>query len=52
MISYKKMKFTKGVRKYIRFEKARIRQEFFDFETRKREIQKLYEKFFKAVPKS
>jgi len=43
----KKMKLAKGIRKYIRQEKARIRREILDIEEQKRKIEELYKKFQK-----
>ncbi len=37
-------KLSKGIRKYIRKEKARIRREVLDIEEQKRLIKELYEK--------
>jgi hypothetical protein len=38
-----KLTISKGYRKYIRKEKARIRREVLDVEEQKRQIEKLYE---------
>lgn len=38
-------RFSKSVRKYVRREKARLRQEFLDYTTRKKLFQELYKKF-------
>ena len=40
-----KGKFPRGVQKYIRREKARIRREFFNPQDREEHIQKVYKKF-------
>jgi len=40
-----KKKLPKGVRKYIRKEKARIRREVLDIKEQEELIQQLYEKF-------
>lgn len=40
-----KGKFPRGVQKYIRREKARIRREFFDVKDREERIQDVYKKF-------
>jgi len=37
-------KLSKGIRKYIRKEKARLRREVFDIEEQKKLIQELYQK--------
>jgi hypothetical protein len=42
-----KMKLPKGIRKFIRKEKARIRREVLDLKKQEEEIKKLYEKFLK-----
>jgi len=36
-----KRKLSKGIRKYIRKEKARLRREIFDFKKREKEVKKL-----------
>lgn len=38
----KKIKISKGYRKYIRQEKARIRREILDIEEQKKQIESLY----------
>jgi len=40
----RKKRLSKSIRKHIRLEKARLQREFPDFEERKKEIKKLYEK--------
>lgn len=40
-----KKKLPRGIRKYIRREKARIHREVFDIKEQERLIKKLYEKF-------
>jgi len=40
-----KIQLSRGVRKYIRKEKARIRREVLDFEEQTRRIEELYKKF-------
>lgn len=42
-----KRKIPRGLRKYLRKEKARIRREFFDIDKQQQEIKKLYQKVFK-----
>ena len=42
-----KKKLPKGIRKYIRKEKARIRREILDLKEQERLIQELYKKFSK-----
>ena len=37
--------FSKGTRKYIRLQKARIRREIFDFKKQQELIQELYQRF-------
>jgi len=39
-------KLPKSIRKYIRFEKSRIRREFLDIKKQKEEIDKIYQKFY------
>lgn len=46
-----KRRFPRGVQKYIRKEKARIRRDFFDREEREEHIQKMYAKFSYMEPK-
>lgn len=41
----KKKRLSKGIRKYIRTKKARIRREVLDMEEQKRLIKELYKKF-------
>lgn len=43
----KKMKLSKGIRKYIRQEKARIRREILDIGKQDKLIEELYKKFHK-----
>lgn len=43
----KKTKLAKSIKKYIRKEKARIRQEVFDIEEQKKLIENLYQRFLK-----
>ena len=43
----KKKKLPKGLRKYIRREKARIRRQVLDLPEQEKSIKKLYKKFFK-----
>ncbi|MDD4996102.1 MAG: hypothetical protein PHW15_01310 [Patescibacteria group bacterium] len=38
-------RFSKGLRKYIRQEKARLRRESLDYNTQKKLFQELYRKF-------
>ncbi|MCK4781815.1 hypothetical protein KAS79_02730 [Candidatus Parcubacteria bacterium] len=45
----KKKKFSKGLRKFIRKEKSRIRREIFDLEEQKKQINELYKKFSKNL---
>lgn len=39
-----KKRLPKGVRKYIRLEKARLRREVLNFEERKKQIRELYKR--------
>jgi hypothetical protein len=45
----KKQRLTKSIRKFIRFEKARIRREVLDSKKQEELIQQLYKKFDKGV---
>lgn len=45
----KRIKFPKGLRKYIRKEKARIRREVLDIEEQKIKIEELYKNLFKPT---
>ena len=44
-------KLPKGIRKYIRKEKARIRWEVFDKEEQEKKIEEIYQKFLPQNPK-
>ncbi len=39
------MKLSRGIRKYIRQEKARIRREVFDIEKQEKKIEELYKRY-------
>jgi len=39
-----KKRLPKGLRKYIRLEKARLKREISDFEERKKQVKELYKK--------
>ena len=43
----KKKRLPKGLRKFIRQEKARIRREVLDIKEQEKQIQELYQKFLK-----
>jgi len=43
----KQKRLPKSIRKFIRLEKARIRREILDFKEQEKQIQELYQKFFK-----
>jgi hypothetical protein len=45
-------KLPRSTKKYVRFQKARIRREFLDKEKQDEEIKKLYEKFIQKPVKS
>lgn len=45
MLTDMKSRFSRGIQKHIRMEKARIRHEFFDAADREEQIKKLYAKF-------
>lgn len=45
-----KLKISKGFRKYLRKEKARIRREVFDIEEQKRLIKELYKNIEQTKP--
>lgn len=40
----RKKRLSKGIRKYIRLEKSRLRKEIPNFEERKKQIKELYKK--------
>lgn len=44
-----KRRLPRSLRKFIRKEKARIRREVFDMKEQEKQIQELYQKFFKKV---
>lgn len=44
----KKKRLSKGIRKYIRKQKARIRREVFDLAEQERQIQELYQKIIQS----
>lgn len=48
----KKRRLPKGLRKYIRREKARIRREVLDLKKQEEQIQELYQKIFETKPTS
>lgn len=47
----KRKRLPKSLRKYIRQEKARIRQKFLDSEEQEKQISELYQKIFKKNKK-
>jgi len=48
----KRKKLPKSLRKYIRQEKARIRQEVLDLEEQNKLIEELYKKVFEKINKT
>ncbi len=42
----KRKRLPKSIRKYIRFQKSRIRREFLDIKKQKEEIDKIYQKIY------
>jgi len=46
----KKKRLPKSIRKYIRFQKARIRREFLDAKEQEKKIEEIYQKF-RTLPK-
>ncbi len=44
-----KRRLPRSLRKFIRKEKARIRREVFDMKEQEKQIQELYQKFFKKL---
>ena len=45
----KRQRLPKGLRKYIRREKARIRQEVLDLKEQEKQISELYQKVFEKL---
>lgn len=48
-INTTKLKLPKSIRKFIRLEKTRIREQFFDVQKQKEMIQELYKKFIVSI---
>jgi len=51
-MSIKTKRLSKGARKYIRLQKARLKREFLDKDEREKQITELYSKFEKKLPNS